>query len=159
MKLTSTEEYGLRCLLQLARRAGSGPVPVSTIAAAEGISDDNAAKLLRMLRKGHLVVSTRGANGGYELARPADAITVWDALTVLGGRVYEGDAFCTALSGAQEVCTHTSACSLRPLWQWVDDALEAALSRVTLSDCLSSAAMTRARMHGLLPEAPTVEAR
>lgn len=141
MKLTSTEEYGLRCLLQLARHHGRGPVGIRVVAEREGLSEDYVAKLLRILRKGGLLESTRGAHGGYQLVRPPHEITVWDAMSVLGGRVFD-DQFCESHTGAGDSCAHTSACSLRPLWSWLDHALEQSLSQVTLADCLAGPTLT-----------------
>ena len=79
MQLLAQEEYGLRCLLELARH-DTKPRTIQQIASAEGLSPDYAAKLLRELRRGGLVESTRGAAGGYRLARSADTITAWDAV-------------------------------------------------------------------------------
>lgn len=141
MKLTSTEEYGLRCLLQIARHHGQGPVGIRSVAAAEGISEDYVAKLLRILRRGELLTSTRGANGGYELKRAPHELTVWDAISVLGGRIFD-ETFCESHTGAGDSCAHSSACSLKPLWSWLDHALEQALSQVTLADCLAGPTMT-----------------
>lgn len=154
MKLTSTEEYGLRCLLQLARHQGAGPIGIPVVAAAEGISEDYVGKLLRILRQRGLVNSTRGASGGYQLARAPHEITVWDAMFALGGRIYDPN-FCDSHTGAQDSCTHTTACSLRPLWSWLDDALEKALSQVTLADCLASPTLAT----GLSLNAPQMEAK
>ena len=141
MKLSSSEEYGLRCLLQLARRAGQGPVGVRTVAEAEGLSEDWVAKLLGTLRRGGLVQSTRGAQGGYQLTRAPHEITVWDAMQILGGRIFD-DAFCASHTGTAEICSHTGDCSLQPLWSWLDHALEQSLSKVTLSDCLAGPTLT-----------------
>ena len=71
MQLLATEEYGLRCLVQVARHTAPQPITIPEIAAAEGLSPEYAAKLLRALRQAELVVSTRGAGGGYRLSRPA----------------------------------------------------------------------------------------
>ena len=90
MHLLAQEEYGLRCLLQVARHHGSQPLTISEIAEAEGLSPEYTAKLMRALRKGGLVVSTRGAGGGYHLARPAAAITPWQVIQVLGGSFFHG---------------------------------------------------------------------
>ena len=79
MKLSDQEEYGLRCLLQMARRAGES-VTIAELARLEGLSAPNAAKILRVLRRGGLVRSTRGQSGGYLLARPAGEINLGEAL-------------------------------------------------------------------------------
>ncbi|TNE88989.1 MAG: Rrf2 family transcriptional regulator [Deltaproteobacteria bacterium] len=150
MKLTSTEEYGLRCLLQLARRHGQGPVGIRVVAESEGISEDYVAKLLRILRRGGLLESTRGAQGGYELVRAPHEITVWDAMAVLGGRIFDA-GFCESHTGAGESCAHTSACSLKPLWSWLDHALEQSLSQVTLADCLAGPTLTTGLSLGRTP--------
>ena len=83
MHLLAQEEYGLRCLVQLARHRGSSPLTIPEIAAAEGLSPEYTAKLMRALRQGGLVMSTRGAAGGYRLARPAEEVTAWEVLEKL----------------------------------------------------------------------------
>src|SRR5262245_9399877 len=85
MQLLASEEYGLRCLIQVSRSAAGTPVSISQIADAEGLSPEYTAKLMRELRLGGLVESVRGADGGYRLTRPANEISVWSALQVLGG--------------------------------------------------------------------------
>ena len=67
MHLSAQEEYGLRCLVQLARHVGEEPMRIQEIARAEGLSSEYVAKLMRILRNGNLVDSTRGASGGYRL--------------------------------------------------------------------------------------------
>src|SRR2546426_8311496 len=69
MQLLASEEYGLRCLLQVSRSASGAPVSISQIADAEGLSPEYTAKLMRELRLGGLVESVRGAEGGYRLPR------------------------------------------------------------------------------------------
>src|SRR3954470_15511369 len=87
MKITSQEEYGLRCLLQLARAQGSLTIP--DIAAAEGLSVPYVAKLLSVLRQAGLIDSERGRTGGYRLAgAPAD-VSLGQVLLVLGERLFD----------------------------------------------------------------------
>jgi Rrf2 family protein len=80
MKLSSQEEYGLRCLLRVGREGTSGRVTISELSRAEGISEPNAAKMMRILREGGFVASTRGQSGGYALSRPAEQINVGEVL-------------------------------------------------------------------------------
>lgn len=143
MKLTAQEEYGLRCLLQVARHApgvGADPVSIRTVAEAEGLSVEYAAKLLRALRQVGLVDSVRGAAGGYILARPPGETTAWEVLAALDGPLYT-EAFCTGHKGQLESCVHSTGCSIRVLWKWVDVALKSVLQRVTLADLLQDAPM------------------
>jgi Rrf2 family protein len=133
VQLLASEEYGLRCLLQVARGHGRSPVAVPEIAAAEGLSLEYAAKLLRQLRIAGLVRSARGASGGYALARAPEEISVWSALEALGGEFFAGD-FCDCHPGARRRCVRTADCSLRALWRRVQSALREALDGVSLAD-------------------------
>ena len=133
MQLLASEEYGLRCLLQVSRVADAAPVSISQIAAAEGLSPEYTAKLMRELRLGGLVESVRGADGGYRLARPPDEISVWSALQVLGGAFFS-EAFCECHGGQQQKCVRSSDCPLRALWRAVQAALRDTLEGIHLSD-------------------------
>ena len=98
MKLSSQEEYGLRCLLQLARQTPGESLSIPEISRTEDISHHNVAKLLRILRQGGLVDSARGQHGGYTLAKPPNQIPIADAIKVLGCRLFD-DSFCDHFSG------------------------------------------------------------
>ena len=145
MRLSAQEEYGLRCLLQVAGVEGDRLVQISTIAEAEGLSSDYTAKLLRVLRQGGLVESTRGAAGGYRLARPADQITVWEAVEVLDGHLFD-EGFCQVHTGQGLTCVHSTACSIRSLWKWVGSALEQVLDAITLADLARGEVAVAARL-------------
>jgi Rrf2 family protein len=133
MQLSAQEEYGLRCLLQVARHEGEEPLRIPEIAAREGLSPEYTAKLMRTLRQGGLVVSTRGATGGYRLARTAGEISVWEALGVLGGPLFS-DEFCSSHPGNRRDCVHSTDCSVRALWRWVGTAVGEVLRGITLAD-------------------------
>lgn len=132
MQLLASEEYGLRCLLQVARSPGA-PVSISQIAAAEGLSPEYTAKLMRELRIGELVRSVRGADGGYRLARPASEISVWSALQVLGGELFSA-SFCECHGGQRRQCVRETNCSIRALWRTVQQTLRTTLERISLED-------------------------
>lgn len=133
MQLLAQEEYGLRCLLQVARHAGPDPITIPEIAASEGLSPEYAAKLMRALRQAELVVSTRGAGGGYRLSRPAAEITAWQVVQVLGGSLFPRE-FCDSHPGQRHDCVHTTGCSIRGLWSAVEGAVRGVLERVTLAE-------------------------
>ncbi len=76
MKITSQEEYGLRCLLRLAEAGTGKSLTIPEIAAAEGLSSPYVAKLLAVLRQAGLIDSVRGCQGGYRLARPPVDVTI-----------------------------------------------------------------------------------
>jgi Rrf2 family protein len=137
MRLSAQEEYGLRCLVQVALAGTERPVQIAEIAGREGLSVEYTAKLLRVLRQGGLIQSVRGAGGGYVLARPAREITVAQAIDVLDGQLFDA-GFCETHAGKGAVCVHTSAgCSIRSLWRWIGAALDRVLEQVTLADLAS----------------------
>lgn len=135
MQLSSQEEYGLRCLLRLAQAGPGAVLSLPAIARAEGISMPYAAKLMRVLRTGGLVISERGPAGGYLLARPPARISAKQALQVLGGDFYGGE-FCGRFSGHEDHCTHSTDCSIRSLWRAIQWVLDGLLSRTTLRDLM-----------------------
>jgi len=137
MKFTAQEEYGLRCLMQIARKGGSGSVAISEISQAEGMSSYNVAKLLRILREGEFVKSVRGQSGGYELARPAEKIIIGNVLAYLGGRLFDG-GFCNRFTGIEEICRHTNSCSVRALLRNLQGVIDEVLNNLTLKDMLGS---------------------
>jgi Rrf2 family protein len=139
MKLSANEEYGIRCLLHVARSGMEGSATIPEISRAEGITPAYVAKLLRILRRSGFIASVRGKSGGYSLARPADHIIVGEALAALGGRLYEAD-FCDRHSGAEKICTHTVDCSVRSLWQTVQNSVDQVLSKMTLDTLLGGQA-------------------
>lgn len=133
MKLTSNEEYGLRCLVRIGLTGSSLTIP--EISKAEGVSPAYAAKILRILRRAGFIKAARGKEGGYMLARPADRIVIGDVIDALGGRLFETD-FCSQHSGQQSVCTHSVDCSVRSLWRTVQALVDQVLSKTTLQDLL-----------------------
>lgn len=133
MHLLAREEVGLRCLLRVAAHESVGPVTIGEIAQAETLTPEYAAKLMRRLRLGGLVRSTRGAAGGYRLARPGQDITVWDAVSVLDDAFLPG-SFCDCAEVRDCDCTRTLECSVRTLWRHVGERVRESLEAVSLAD-------------------------
>jgi Rrf2 family protein len=136
MKLTAQEEYGLRCLWQLAREP-SGSITIPEIAQAESLTPAYVAKLMGILRRLDLVKSTRGQKGGYELARAADQIPLSEVLFGLGGHLYSLD-FCRRHAGDRGECVHNSDCSVRALFAALEQGVVQALAGLTLQDLVRS---------------------
>jgi Rrf2 family iron-sulfur cluster assembly transcriptional regulator len=137
MKLSSQEEFGLRCLLRLARQGERGGMTLPEISEAEGISTAHAAKLMRLLRRGGFVTSARGQAGGYTLSRPPEKILIGEVLALLGGRLFD-PAFCDTHSGVETVCTHTVDCSIRSLWRAVQIVVDRVLNGTTLKELIAN---------------------
>ena len=87
MKLSTKGEYGLLAVIDLAIHSGRGPVQSSQIAERQNIPKQYLDQLLLMLRKSRLIASSRGRQGGYHLARPAQEITLFDIVTALEGPI------------------------------------------------------------------------
>jgi Rrf2 family iron-sulfur cluster assembly transcriptional regulator len=137
MKLTAHEEYGIRCLVTLGKGGAGASMTIPEISLGEGISKAYVAKLMRILRRGGFVTSSRGKIGGYMLARPANKIVVGDVLAELGGRLFEGN-FCASHPGDSSICRHSTDCSIRTLWRSVQIAMDQVLGKTTLQDLLHS---------------------
>jgi Rrf2 family protein len=135
MKLSTQEEYGLRCLLQMARHGEAASLTIGELSRLEGISAPNVAKIMRLLRRSGFVKSIRGQAGGYALARTAEEITVGDVLTNLGGRLFDAN-FCDRHSGASSLCTHLPDCSIRPVLRVVQNVMDEVLGSLTLKSLL-----------------------
>ncbi len=134
MKFSAQEEFGLRCLLQIARQES---MTIPQISSAEGMSEANAGKILRVLRLAGFVDSSRGQEGGYHLSRPANQILISDVLNALGGKLFD-EEFCEKHAGDEGNCSHLTDCSLRHLWRTVQTSVDQALSKITLSDLAGS---------------------
>jgi Rrf2 family transcriptional regulator, iron-sulfur cluster assembly transcription factor len=131
MKISAQEEYGLRCLVQLANLQVGESLTLPQIAEREGISTANAGKLMWLLNKAGFVNSTRGTKGGYFLSRPATEIHLNEIIKVLDEEVLS--AHCESFTGVMEKCVHTGDCGIRPVIVGLHEIVENALSRITLA--------------------------
>jgi len=146
MKISAQEEYGLRCLLQLARAETMGEsLTLSQLARLEGISSANAGKLMWILSKAGLVQSTRGTKGGYSLARPASEIRLNRVIRVLEGEPAE--SHCKSYAGVLDACVHTGDCGIRPVIVELHQIVDNALADITLSQLLGTEANVDAALH------------
>ena len=141
MKITATEEYGMRCMLQLALQHGH-TVSLSELAAAEGIAPPFAAKVLLGLRRAGLVAATRGRNGGYVLAADPGRITVLRILEALGKPLFDS-TFCRDHGSPDaRACSRLGDCSLRPVWAHLDALLKRFFENTTLADLAAGESRT-----------------
>lgn len=126
-------EYGVRLMVQLGRHYGAGPASLAEIAAVEDMPRAYLEQLAFVLRDAGLVVSTRGAHGGYELARQPADINMSEVLRALEGPL--APMICaTDEPGHDLACDRTSSCTVNLLWVRVRDAVAGALDGVTLAD-------------------------
>ncbi len=137
MKISSQEEYGLRCLLRLAR-AENQSLTLPEVAAAEGLSVPYVAKLMAVLRDGGLLESTRGRTGGYRLAKAPEEVGLGSILLILGERLYTEGDYCQKHSGISPdgICVHQGDCSLKSLWATLEQWMRGTLNQITLADLM-----------------------
>ncbi len=151
MKFSSTEEYGLRCMLQMAKKGPEGTATIQELAQKEGMTSAYVAKIMSALRKGGMVQSIRGQSGGYKLAKPANETNVNEVLEALGGKFFTKEEYCSTSTVAHAICIHNMDCAVRSLWMGLDQAMSSYLKKCKLSDLI----MTEPDMEKWLVKANT----
>jgi len=125
-------EYGVRLMAQLASRYGSGPASLTEIAEQEDLPRAYLEQLVLGLRDAGLVRSTRGAHGGYELARAPELIVMGEVLRALEGPI--APMICASDEPNHLICARTGYCTVNFMWIRVRDAIAGALDSMTLAD-------------------------
>jgi len=144
MRITTWAEYGLICALHLAKRREVGPVTGRDIAAREKLPADYVEQIMLRLRRAGLVASTRGARGGYVLARPPERISVRDVITA--SELATFDLHCVSHPVDDERCDAAHECSIRPVWMLLQQKIDGVLESVHLSDLLHDEPEVRQRV-------------
>ncbi len=155
MKISAQEEYGLRCLVQLADLRDGQSLTLPQIAEREGISTANAGKLMWLLNRAGFVLSTRGTKGGYFLARPASEIRLSEIIRVLDEDVM--NKHCGNYTGILDSCVHNGDCGIRPVILGLHEIVENALSRITLAQLVGSESSVDAMFHKIQGIHRTIE--
>ena len=140
LRISKLTDYGTVVLGHLARQSG-GVCSAAGVSAATGIAVPTVSKLLKSLARAGLVTSTRGANGGYQLARPAAEISAADVIDAL-----EGPVSITECSAADSHCDFEDVCNVGGTWQRINVAIRRALDDVSLVD-LTAAKNPLPRFH------------
>jgi Rrf2 family cysteine metabolism transcriptional repressor len=142
MLFSTKAEYGVRLMVELGRQPGSEPVALSTVAEAENLPLSYLEHLVAKLRQAGLVTSTRGAHGGYRLAREADQISMDEVVEALEGQIAPMECFHNTREGKVQ-CSHEvdgdQACATKLLWTRVQGGVNKALSGTSLADLVEFA--------------------
>lgn len=144
MRITTWAEYGLICSLHLAKRFGEGPVAGRDLATQERLPADYVEQILLRLRRAGIVTSTRGARGGYVLARPPAEISVREVITASEHATF--DLHCVSHPVGAERCSEAGNCSIRPVWQLLQRRIDDVLEGVHLADLLAPEPQVRERV-------------
>ncbi|MEU9554135.1 RrF2 family transcriptional regulator [Streptomyces fumanus] len=129
MRISARADYAVRAALQLAASGHDGPVKAEAIAEAQDIPHKFLEGILNDMRRGGLVVSQRGGNGGYRLARPAESVSIADVIRVVDGPL-------VSVRGVRppELSYAGPAASLLPLWIALRSNVREILEGVSLAD-------------------------
>ena len=131
IKLSKLSDYAIVVLSRLA--AEKGDVMTTALLSSEtGIPEPTVSKVLKLLSKQKIVLSVRGANGGYMMERCPKDITVTELITALEGPI----ALTDCVDGRDTDCMITSLCPLKGGWNKVNMAVKNALDQVALADLL-----------------------
>jgi Rrf2 family protein len=135
MKITSSEEYGIRILIRIASANPVEGLSIPQLSEAEKLTEPHVAKICRTLRMEGFINSTPGYKGGYVLAKPAAEIIINDVLKALGGTLFD-QQFCDTHTGLGRLCTNSVDCSTRSLWKMIQFTLDNLLNKLTLKDLM-----------------------
>jgi Rrf2 family protein len=118
--------------MELGTNGAEGTLTLKEVAKRQSISEKYLWQIVNPLRAAGFIHATRGAHGGYALAKPPETITLRDILAVL-----EGDCTLVACVSTPGVCPRSNACASREVWQEVDGKLAAAMQSITLRDMVA----------------------
>lgn len=132
MKLSTKGRYAARAMLDLALHATDGPVLIKDISDREDISKSYLKQLLVPLRVAGLVRTTRGANGGFILARPPSEIRLIDIIQSV-----EGSSAPVECVDDESICQRSNLCVTREIWTEIKNAVDNVLESTTLEDLVN----------------------
>ncbi len=139
LRVSTKGEYGVRIMVDLARNYGNRPRSLTDISQAETLPLAYLEQLVKLLREAQppLVISTRGAHGGYKLSRAPEKITMGEVVRVLEGPI--APMICATEGEMTQVCNYLDSCKTKYLWARVRDAVAQTLDSITLADLASVA--------------------
>ena len=135
MQLSTKVRYATRIVIRLARESNDEPLPTQAIARLEDISADYVAQILMVLKKAGVVSSTRGSQGGFVMARDPESLTVKDVIEAV-----EGPICLVPCSTRKAVCSRSSSCVTRTLWDQAGATLRTFFAGVTVQQLAAQSA-------------------
>jgi len=130
MILSTRGRYGIKMMLELALNYGKGAIPLKDIANRQSLSDTYLEQLISPLRKNGLVKSTRGAQGGYELAKNPSEIMVGDIIRILEGSL----APAQCVLEEEPECSKAEYCATRLLYEKITESINNVIDSISLKD-------------------------
>jgi len=126
MKISTKGKYGIKAMLDLALQYGEGSTPLKDISERQGISEPYLEQIISAFKKSGLVSSIRGVQGGYQLARLPNEVSIAEIITVLEGPLLPFD-------GAQNIATAEDTV-LEAIWDRTRETVHTLLNNITLAD-------------------------
>jgi len=147
MKITALEEYGLRCLMQLAQAQaeGNAGLSISEISKKDGLSIQYVSKITTHLRRQGIIGSVRGVHGGYRLAKKPQELKLSEIARALGDPMFD-EEFCVDHAGKENACVHEKNCSVRSVWNVIHRHVNMIMNQITLQDLLQNEAETKEQL-------------
>ncbi len=130
MILSTKGRYGLKAIFELALSYGEGPVSLKKICDKYQISENYLEQLFGKLKRAGHIESTRGAQGGYSLARNPKDITVGMILRTLEGEITASDCI------NKEICSRESICATRTIWEKIETSINNVIDNISLFDMI-----------------------
>lgn len=138
MKISTKGRYSVTALYELALHYGEGPVSLKSVAQGQGLSENYLEQLMVPLRRAGIVKSTRGAQGGYMLAKSPAEITIGSIITTVEGPIAVVDCLLAEAGAAEQMCDRACACVTRGIWEKVCDSISEVLESITLQTLLNN---------------------
>lgn len=138
MKLSTRCRYGIHAMFDLAQNIGNGPQAIRSIADRQLVPEQYLEQIIGVLRREGFVTSTRGAQGGYILARPPGEISIGELIRLLEGPVMMADCMLDA-----DACVRSSQCPSRLVWERLTTCINAVVDSITLQDMLEDHVMLK----------------
>jgi len=133
MILSTKGRYGLKMMYEFALSYGTGPMSLKEVAAKQQLSETYLEQLIAHLKKAGLVKSVRGAQGGYELIRRPEDITVGEIIRTLEGPLAPSDC----VLDSEPECTRADYCVTRLIWEKIMDSINNVIDSITLKDMVN----------------------
>jgi FeS assembly SUF system regulator len=137
IKLSKMADYAVVILAEMSRRDGK-LCTAGQLAGKTSLPEPTVAKVLKLLARGEIIISTRGAAGGYKLGQSPDQISVATIVTALDGPI----ALTACVDGSEECCSHSPRCPIKDQWAPVNNAMKAALESVSLAQMIGTIEVT-----------------
>jgi len=151
LRMTKQADYAI---VLLTRMAGVPEVQInaSEIASQTGLPQPIVSKILKLLARRELLISHRGAKGGYRLARAAENISVAEIIEAVEGPI----AITECVDETPGECSQEPVCPVRSNWQRINYAVRSALEQITLEEMTHPVAPMLVTL-GSGPTAPSAE--